>query len=125
MPADGTENAARNDTTAAEALQQWRAAERLVAVARRGRLAAEAAAQSAADAAEAAVATSVAAKSALESMALAETSAAKTAEAAKRVVLSARTDLADAETDVAMSELGEAEAHEDYQAAEARARTRT
>jgi hypothetical protein len=123
MPAEDKPDAPEPEplsTTAA--LQRWRSAERLVAVARRGRVAAEAAAQAAEDAAEAALATADAAKAALASMALAETSAAKTAAAAKIVVMSTRADLADAETDVAMSEIGEAEAHRDYRAAEERAR---
>ena len=55
-------------------------------------------------------------------MALAEKSAAKTAAASKVVVMSTRADLADAETDLAMSEIGEAVAHDDYRAAEERAR---
>ena len=85
---------------------------------RRGRVAAEAAAQAAQDAADAALATAEAAKAALASMALAETSASKTAAAAKIVVMSTRADLADAETEVSMSEVGEAQAHDDYRAAE-------
>ena len=107
--------------TTAEALQQWRAAERLVAVARRGRIAAQAAATAAEDAAEAAAATAEAAKAALASMALAETSAAKTAAAAKTVVMSTRADLADAETDQAMSEINEVEAQSKYREATDRA----
>ena len=121
MPDDVDEIKTDKPKTTADALQQWRAAERLVAVARRGRLAAETAAQAAEDAAEAALATSAAAKAALESMALAEASAAKTAKASKLVVMSTRVDLADAETDVAMSELGEAEAQGEYRAAAERA----
>jgi hypothetical protein len=105
----------------AEALQQWRAAERLVAVARRGRIAAEAAAAAAADAAEAAIATAEAAKAALASMDLAEKSAAKTAAASKVVVLSTRADLADAESEEAMSEVNEVDAQAKYRAATERA----
>jgi hypothetical protein len=105
----------------AEALQQWRAAERLVAVARRGKIAAEAAASAAEDAAEAAAATAEAAKAALASMALAEKSAAKTAAASKVVVMSTRADLADAEADQAMSEVNEVDAQSQYRAATDRA----
>jgi hypothetical protein len=108
----------------AEALQHWRAAERLVAVARRGRIAAEAAAQAAADAAEAAAATAEAAKAALASMALAETSAAKTAAASKIVVLSTRADLADAEADETMSAINEVDAQAQYREAADRAKGR-
>lgn len=108
----------------AEALQQWRSAERLVAVARRGRIAAEAAAAAAEDAAEAAAATSEAAKAALASMALAETSAAKTAAASKVVVLSTRADLADAQTDESLSEINEVDAQSKYREATDRAEER-
>ena len=109
--------------TTEAALHQWRAAERTVAVARRGRLAAEAAAAAATDAADAALATAEAARSALAAMALAETSAAKTAAAARIVVESTRSDVVDAEGEAAMAEIDEAQAHAVYRAAETRAAT--
>ena len=105
----------------ADALQEWRAAERTVAVARRGRLAAEAAVTAAEEAARAAIDTANAAKAALNSAKLAEASAAKTANAAKIIVQSTRADLADADTDVAAAEIGEAEAHDRYRRATERA----
>lgn len=110
--------------TTEEALSQWRLAERLVAVSRRGRLAAQAAANAAIEAAEAATATAEAAKAALASMALAEASAAKTAEAARLIVSETGLDLAESETDQSMSEVSEAEAQHHYRAAVARAAKR-
>lgn len=109
------------EPTVAEALQGWRTAERVAAVARRGRLASEKAASAAQDAADAAVATADAAKSALAAMALAETSAAKTATAAKLAVLSLNADLADAVAETAMADVDEIAAQDRYRQATNRA----
>jgi hypothetical protein len=108
--------------TTERALQQWRVAERAVAVARRGRLASEAAASAAAEAARAAAATADAARDALQSMRLAEESAAKTAEAARLAAQTTRVDEADADADLAMAEVNEASAGHEYHEAVRRAK---
>jgi hypothetical protein len=112
------------ELTVAEALQEWRAAERVAAVARRGRVASEEAAAAAQQAAEAAIATAEAAKGALDAMTLAEASAAKTAKAAKLAALSLDADLANAVSDAALADVDEVAAQSRYRDASTRAATR-
>ncbi len=109
------------EPTVAEALQEWRMAERVAAVARRGRVASEEAAAAAQEAAEAAIATAEAARSALEAMKLAEVSAAKTASAAKLAALSMDADLADAVSETALADVDEVAAQNRYRDATKRA----
>ena len=56
---------------------------------------------------------------------LAEKSASKTAEAAKLAALSARADVADAESESAMADVDETESHDRYTEASGRAAQRT
>ena len=108
-----------------EALRQWREAEQTSALARRGRLAAEAAVNAAADAERASQATAEASRRALEAATLAEASASETARAAKLVVLAAQGDAVDASAGVALAEANEGLARHYYGEAVEDAQKRT
>ena len=110
--------------TTEKALEGWRNAEQLAAVARRGKLAAQAAVRAAVEAEEAAMATAAAAKAALQSATLAETSAAKTAASARLVVENTRVNSADADAESAMADVDEEIAKDQYRSAAAAATER-
>jgi hypothetical protein len=110
--------------TTETSLDEWRSAERALAVARRGRIAANASADAAEQATNAAIATAAAAKTALEAMVLAEASAQKTAMAARLAARETAADLADADADEALAEVGEAAAKGEYRNTVARVEQR-
>jgi hypothetical protein len=114
----------RKPITTEKALEVWRTAEQLAAVARRGKLAAQTAVQAALEAEEAAVATAAAARVALESATLAEASATKTASSARLVVENTRNNSADADAESAMADVNEEVAKDQYRAATAAAAQR-
>jgi hypothetical protein len=108
----------------AEALAEWRTAERALATARAGRVAAEQAASAAKLAESAATATAEAARRALDAAAAAESSARATADAARAAMDAANRDVADKAAVETEASRVETDAQSGYREAEQRARER-